>query len=368
MPPAARAPLLLAGFAALLLGMAGGLGRLGWGLSVTPGLAVAHHGALMVGGFFGTVISLERAVALRATWAYAAPLGAGLGALLAVAGYYGAGVGLLLISSGVFCAASLAIWRKQRVLFTATLAAGALCWLLGNIGWWNGVPVARVVPWWIAFFVLTIAGERLELNRLLPPRPPVRHLFIALAALLLCGAAVASAGRGALLFAASLSGLALWLLLNDVARRTVRSRGLPRYVAASLLAGYFWLLAGGIGMAIGETLSGNALSGAGPLYDAVLHAILIGFVFSMVFGHAPITVPAVLRIATPYTPWLFLALCLLHATLVVRMAGDAIAMPPLRLAGSLGNGFAVLTFMATMAGTALLKNAHRRLPWTKTND
>jgi hypothetical protein len=39
------------------------------------------HGALMVAAFFSTVISLERAVALRRLWPYVGPLSAGLGGL-----------------------------------------------------------------------------------------------------------------------------------------------------------------------------------------------------------------------------------------------------------------------------------------------
>ena len=47
---------------------------------------VAFHGPLMVGGFLGTVIGLERAVALGRGWAYVAPLATALGAVALVAG------------------------------------------------------------------------------------------------------------------------------------------------------------------------------------------------------------------------------------------------------------------------------------------
>jgi hypothetical protein len=39
------------------------------------------HGILMVLGFLGTLVALERSVALRQRWAYAAPLALGLGGL-----------------------------------------------------------------------------------------------------------------------------------------------------------------------------------------------------------------------------------------------------------------------------------------------
>jgi hypothetical protein len=341
-------PLLALGFAALLLGMGAGLAR--QGLDLAPGEAAAHHGALMVGGFFGTVISLERAVALGSLWAYAAPLAAALGALLLVTGSHAAGAALLLAAGVLLAAATMAVLAKQRALFTATLVLGSLAWVAGNLVWLLGGPVSAAVPWWMGFFVLTIAAERLELNRLLPPKPRARALFVAIVALIVLAmaASVAWPQAGVLALAAGLAAMAAWLLVNDIARRTVKGRGLPRYVAASLLAGYGWLLAGALAMA-----AAGGLAGAGPLYDAALHAILVGFVFSMVFGHAPIIFPAVLRVATPYTPWLYLPLALLHATLALRWAGDLAPAPPLALAGGLGNAGAVLLFIIVMAGSVL---------------
>ena len=42
-----------------------------------------------------------------------------------------------------------------------------------------------------------------------------------------------------------ITALVAWLATHDVARRTVRSRGLVRFMAASMLAGYFWLAVAG---------------------------------------------------------------------------------------------------------------------------
>ena len=60
-PPAVALCALLAALN-LLAGASGGLARLG--LPV-PGPALVLHGAVMACGFFGTLIALERAVALR---------------------------------------------------------------------------------------------------------------------------------------------------------------------------------------------------------------------------------------------------------------------------------------------------------------
>ena len=93
MLPRWRLPLLALGFVSLAFGVAGGLGRLS-ALEVA-GTAIALHGPLMVSAFFGTVISLERAVALGRPWAYAAPLAAGLGGIFLLLGFPSAGLALM---------------------------------------------------------------------------------------------------------------------------------------------------------------------------------------------------------------------------------------------------------------------------------
>lgn len=73
-----RLPLMALAGAALLAALWAGLARLGWRL---PSLQPAAHGPLMISGFLGTLISLERAVALQRRWPYLAPLLSGLGGL-----------------------------------------------------------------------------------------------------------------------------------------------------------------------------------------------------------------------------------------------------------------------------------------------
>ena len=202
----------------------------------------------MVSGFFGTVISLERAVALSRRWAYLGPLLAGLGGGVAILGG-SAQLAAAPLRAGQhhLVGASFVIYRQQRELFTLTLALGATCWLLGNLLWLAGAPVTATVPWSIAFFVLTIAGERLELSRLLPPSPVAKRVFAALMLGMLIAVAASTFAwtEGTLLLGACLLGVALWLMRQDVARRTVHGRGLTRFIAVCLLSGYVWLAAAG---------------------------------------------------------------------------------------------------------------------------
>ena len=319
MPPRWRLPLLALGFLSLAFGVAGGLARL------TPfGLlpaAISLHGALMVSAFFGTVISLERAVALERSWAYAAPLCAGLSGIVLLAGFGVAGMALMAVAAALFFVSNIVVLQRQRSLETATLLAGAAAWLAGNLMVYYG---QAAVPWWISFFALTIGAERLELSRYLKRTPAVRVAFMLLAAAILVLPPFPAA-LGAVLVL-----LALWLSVFDLARVTVRQSGLPRYVAVCLLAGYFWLAVGGALMALSLG------------YDAALHAIFVGFVFSMVFGHAPVILPAVLRVRFPYSPVLYLPLVLLHASLALRVTVSTGI-------GAWGNAAAIALFIATGA-------------------
>ena len=147
LPPRYRLPLLVLGFIALGLGVEAGLARLGWNVPLPyPGLT-ALHGPLMVSGFFGTLISLERAVALSKRWAYGAPLFTALGAMALILGAAETPSTILItLGSLVMLSASLSVYRRQRALFTATLALGAAAWLVGNALWVAGLGMAKIVP------------------------------------------------------------------------------------------------------------------------------------------------------------------------------------------------------------------------------
>jgi hypothetical protein len=92
--------------------------------------------------------------------------------------------------------------------------------------------------------------------------------------------------------------------------------------------------------------------------DAALHAIGLGFVFAMVFGHAPIIFPAVTRIKIPYHPALYLPLTLLHLTLALRVFGGLNSNFALRQQAALLNGLVLVVFIATLV-TLVSRNPKR---------
>lgn len=314
-------PLLAPALVALLAGLWAGLLRLGLDVApLRPSLA-ALHGPLLVLGFLGTQIGLERAVALRRRWPYLAPAATAAGAMWLLVGLPAdAGRALLALGGLALVAVLVAVLRIQPAWHNAVMALGALAWVVGVSAWLVGVELSRVVPWLAAFLVLTIVGERMELSRMRRPSRAVRLVLLGAVAVFAAGVSLSLAwpDLGVRVAGAGLLAQAVWLARHDVARITIRATGAPRYMAAALIAGYVWLAVGGAVWLVAGTPGGGGFT-----YDAMVHSIFLGFVFSMVFAHAPVIVPAVLAVSLPYRPVLYAPLALLHAGLVVRLAGDA---------------------------------------------
>lgn len=340
-------PLMALGVLALLAALGGGLARLGWGIPLPASTPLTAHGPLMVCGFLGILIGIERAVALGYAWTYATPLLTAIG-VIALLFDLPAPVFMTLASAGLVAVFG-AIVHRQLGLATLTMTLGAVLWLLGNALWLTGRPLVQVIPWWEGFLLLTIAGERLELSRLLRLTVMQRLMFLVAMAILLTGLVLTSThlDMGVRLAGVGHIALAWWLLRYDIARRTVQQTGLTRFIAACLLTGYVWL---GVGGALHWRFGGVL---AGPHYDAMLHAVFVGFVFSMIFGHAPIVLPAVLGRSIAYHPLFYLAPLLLHASLVLCVAGDLLGWWSGRQWGGLLNAVAVLLFFGTLGALGL---------------
>lgn len=356
-------PLIATAVVILLGGLWDGLMYMGLPLPAGSGTMSQDHGQLMVLGFLGTLISLERAVALGKTWGYLAPAAAGAGGLAIIAGAPGS-VGEALICGGglVLIAIFAVVYRIQPALHNAVLASGAVCWVVATVLWLAGWDIAKFVPWLAGFLVLTITGERLELSRMTGTSRLGRLLFagaaglfgVGLIASLAAGPAAAVPGEavppGIRVTGAGLIALALWLARYDIARRTIRGRGVTRFMAAALLTGYAWLaVAGGLWAGLGQMSDGR-------VYDTELHAIFLGFVMSMIFAHAPVIIPSVLGRPMPFRNYLYIPLVLLHISLILRLVGGdwAANIDAWQWGGSL-NETAILLYIV-MAGSLVVRS------------
>lgn len=334
---------LVVGALAMALGLWTGLTRLGVRLpGGVPSIAI-FHSALMICGFLGTLISLERAVALGRQWAYAAPIVSSIGALVLLAGMPRLAALAFILASAIFLSASVNIAIRQRALFTAVLAIAAACWTIGISQWLLDYSMASVAGWWLNFLVLTIAAERLELGRMASPPASSQVTFAGVVMLLLIGSARGELGEPwAPFMAAGLLGCATWLLYYDLARRTVRIVGQPRFSAISILAGHVWLGIAGILLIVAPPGT-TAFS-----YDAAVHAIAIGFVLSMIFGHAPIILPAVTGMRLRHSSFAYGSLALLHVSVLVRVGGDMFEWLDLRALSGVITVLALVGYAATL--------------------
>ncbi len=301
------------------------------------------HGALMISGFLGTLISLERAVAFGRWWGYGAPAMSALGAIALLAGVISTAALCFLLAGVIMAAASCQLLIRHPALPLFLLCVASVSWVVGTSVWLNGQPMDQVAGWWLTFLVLTIVAERLELSRLVsPPKVSVAFLCV-LVTLLIFGAA-----RGEYSYASApltglgLTGCAVWLLRYDIARRTVRMKGSTRFAAVCMLAGHFWLGVTGLLLLIVPPAT------AAFSYDAVVHTLAIGFVLSMVFGHAPIILPAVTGLRVVYTPIAYLPLALLHISLMLRVCSDLFEWTELRAASGPLTALAVIGYAVTL--------------------
>ncbi|GAB3162961.1 hypothetical protein [Telluribacter humicola] len=323
----------------LVLGLLSGLLRMGWSFPVS--YAVGQHGALMVGSFLGTLICLERAVVFKSRWALLAPLLSGLSLPAFGMGYPYAGLLLLLGGSLGMAVMTFLFLGWYRHSYYYLLFGGSVCLIIGHVVLLSTGFYPLAVPWWFAFLLLTIVAERLELSRFLPIRPWQQSLLWLSVAVFLLGVAQPFHGLGQPITGAGMLMIAAWLLRYDMAFKSIKKQGQPHYSGVLLIMGYCWLILCGL-------LFLFPLPG-GYWYDASLHTFFLGFVFSMIFAHAPIILPGVLgQVGKYYHPSLYTWPLLSSLALGVRLAGDLLPYTDLRAAGGLVQAICLVGFFLNM--------------------
>lgn len=327
------------------MGVLAGLARLGVATDVTARRA-PEHGPLLVVGLFVTVIALERAVAFGRSWAALVPILAAATAAALIVGSPLAPWAAVASAVGLTAVNAALVWRRPA-LFGWLTWGGSLLLLLGNLVWAGGRGVVVVVPAWLAFLVLTIAAERVRWSRSAAlPRwalPALTVVAAGLAALVV--ARVTSRQDVDRAIGVALVLVAVWQFRFDVARHALAQSGMTRFIGLGVLAGTAWLLVGGV------LLAWQGLPPAGPIYDAVLHAVFVGHVFGTVFAHAPTMLASVAGARVPFSRALYWPAGLLHLSLVMRVAGDLCGSLTWRQAGSVGNAIAMAAFAMAAAGS-----------------
>ncbi len=323
----------------LVIGILAGLFRMGWAIPI--GEVAGEHGALMVGSFLGSVITLERIIVLKKKWLYAFPALSGLSIFPFLLHNQQAAMILLAIGSIGLIYIYLVLISRFKEYYYYVMIVGGFGWLVGNMIVLLGGGYMQAVPWWIAFILLTVFGERLELSKFLPTSQKKRITMIISIAVYMVGIVIPAAWGSAIISGLGLLLMAIWLLHYDIARKSVKSHGIHRYMGAMLLLGYIWMAFCGLLLILEPSSIYH--------YDAMLHTFFLGFTFSMIFAHAPIIFPGVAGLSIrPYHGSLFFWGIVLQLALIIRIAGDLLELTPLRKAGGMANGVIIVLFFINL--------------------
>ncbi len=322
----------------LVIGIITGWQRLG--IRTTEMLPHEHHGALMTGCFLGGLVMLERAVSLGKRWSYAGSLLCAISLILFLIKLPVPAIAGIILASLIYL--FMLIYQHFKEPDTSQLVAilGAFCLFTGNtlLLIHNLYPLA--VNWWMGFLLFTILGERLNLDRTTHKHKRIHQL---LAFLVFAGLLLPFHLSGATVLGGSLVLTGTWLMfsLKFSDPRTPQKKFM---MLASVMA-FFWLITTGVLM----------LSGA-MFYDAQLHSFFVGFVFSMIFAHAPLMLPRVFKFeADLFHPVVYILLLALQAGLFVRVYGSVLENEHLTRWGGFSNGIIILIFLLTMAGITYRK-------------
>lgn len=332
----------------LLTGILTGWLRIGVNNIVPFALPMGEHGALMACSFLGTLICLEKTVAYHNKTALLIPAVNAASLVFFITGQNNIAYMLLILGASGLVTIYYLMYIKHKGIYILVMMAGALCYLIGNAVLFKTSFYPAAVMWWIAFLFFTITGERLELSKFVMIKNAARRqaVLIAVLVMFVAGMIIPFHSAGGYLLAVSLISTAVWLIRYDTPRMLIKGEGQNFYSGLLLLTGYIWLALTGILMAYGAYF--------GLFYDSSLHAFFLGFVFSMIFAHAPLILPAVLKLsAKPFGKSLYIWFALLNISLVVRVFGIFFGITSYKSEAGIINGIAILGFFINMAAIAI---------------
>jgi hypothetical protein len=341
-----RLPLLALAFLSLITGLITGLGRIGWSGMALP--SMVHHGGIMIGGFLGTLIILEKIIPLKKKILYGIPVLSALSVMMFIFSLdeiafvllVAASVGLVLVFTYYF------LQERSPVYFLMLI--GSFCWLTGNLLLMKNEFYPQAVSWWMAFTLFVIGAERIELMKFLPVSPYQKLLFVGGLLLFVIGSLLSFHGIGNVITGLSLAFAAIWLLRHDIIGISIKKSGLTRYIAIALLSGYLCLFICGVFLMAFKT---QAFA-----YDIVVHTFFIGFVLSMILAHGPIILPGVIGVHhKPYNRLFYICLIVLHVSWLTRAVSSILLEFETRRLSGILTTIAILGYFITLAVTTIME-------------
>lgn len=346
-----RLPFVLMAFFNLLIGMLAGLVRMGWDIPMSN--VAIHHGALMVGGFLGTLILLEKVIPLKKRMLFIFPAINAGSVIMVVPGFYDLGQSCLAIGAVAMVAVFVLHLLKQPYnLALLLMLVGACCLLTGHVMLIQKQLYPLAFPWWMGCIFFVIVGERVELSKFLPVTKQDKHWLIFFMILYLVGLFLPFHGIGKYVSGVSLCTTGIWLLRHDVIYVALKKEGITRFSAYALLAGCLSLMLTGVLLL--------SLPDLPYAYDAVVHTFFLGFAFSMIFAHGPIILPGVLGLTIkPYHPILFVPFIGLELSLLIRILSDLAVLPfDMRLWSGWIAVLCILSYFALLGMVTIRKVIH----------
>ncbi len=334
-------------FISLLTGIFTGWFRVGWNFPFT--LPAGEHGALMIGSFIGTLICLERSVSYPNKIALIVPILNALSIIFFLLSMPKIAYMFLLLGAAGLATIYYLLYIKHKSIHILIMLAGALCYFIGNALLVNTSFYPASVMWWVAFLFFTITGERLELSRFVMNKNVfVKQLvLLILLGIFVLGIILPFYSFGGYAVALSLIGSAIWLFKYDMAKHSLKKPGQSFYSGLLLITGYVWLIVTGLFFAIGSYY--------GSYYDASIHSFFIGFVFLMIFAHAPVILPAVLKLnISLFGKTLYIWYIFLNLTLILRILCIFPEIAPLKAWAGMLNGLAIFGFFANLITLRIL--------------
>lgn len=375
--PKARIALLIIAALSMLVSVCGAIVRsnLQGSWLALPSPLPDMHGALMVFGFLGGAIGLERAVAWRAgssahpVWGFAVPLFAVFGTmsvgLTTAIGRAPLGRASLIpgtlwtIALLILCAVYVGVWTRQQSHAVIIQFLGAAVGAAGAALWACGLDADILSTWWLMFLVLTIIGERLELAHAAFVGPLVRPALItATVATVLClPVSLVWPLVGYPLLALCFAALLVLMFAYDTARKTWRAGGVTGFMGISMLSAYAWGL---VACCIWLFVPYGGLGADGLWWDLAVHALALGFIMAMVVAHVCVIVPSIIRRAMPFHPVLWTPLCVFQLGLLLRALGTMRQEDHIWQLGDAITIVGMLTLMASVITMITLVTLRRR--------
>ncbi|MCI0447769.1 hypothetical protein L0152_31720 [bacterium] len=295
-----------------------------WRIAVTRGFNLPPipeswpaHGEIMLGGFLASLIIFERMIALPIDSLIWVPYVYATSALMLHSGHpFARGIHLAALAGWLLH--RWIAYRKFHRWEKPLVESVAFITLTSALMYPGGLPSRpEVALQGLVFPIAVIAVERLEMSFLLKK---IGSRMVLLLLIGWCSLWNLSTWRG-IPNHSVMGGITLLLValiaFYDTALRVSQkqSDGLHKFLRTALMLSYAWLFLGAVAMTASSKISSAIFK------DVQFHLIGLGFIFTMILGHAPLILSSALSKLPPKKAPMIPFLVFQAAT-VLRILGD----------------------------------------------